>query len=67
MKDASNILLMNVLRATINQVQESPNIDQASPAVKELKRTLLEQILKLLAANSACDAQGTPWNSLTRP
>jgi hypothetical protein len=49
MRDSSPILLINVLRATIHQLQESPNIDQSSPAVKELKRTLLEQILKLLA------------------
>jgi hypothetical protein len=67
MNDVSDIQLINVLRSAVDQVQKSPNFDQASPGVKELKRALLEQILRLLAANRACEAPGAPWNSLTRP
>jgi hypothetical protein len=50
MKDFSTVLLINMLRATVDHVQHSPEIDQASPGVKDLKRTLLEQILRLLAS-----------------
>jgi hypothetical protein len=46
MKDFSTILLIKILRATVDHVQQSPSIDQASPGVRELKRALLEQIVK---------------------
>jgi hypothetical protein len=47
MKDFSTVLLIKILRATVDHVQQSPEIDQASPGVKDLKRTLLEQIARL--------------------
>jgi CxxC-x17-CxxC domain-containing protein len=49
MNDCSTVLLINTLRATVEHLQESPEIDQASPGVKELERTLLEQIVRLQA------------------
>ena len=49
MKDFSSVLLINILRATVDHVQQSPEIDQASPGVRELKRTLLDQILRQVA------------------
>jgi hypothetical protein len=51
LKEVSTILLINVLHKTVDAVQESPDIDQASPGVKELKRTLLEQIVRLQASD----------------
>lgn len=53
MMDCSTILLINILRATVDHVQCSPEIDPASPDVRDLKRTLLEQILRLLASEPA--------------
>ena len=47
MKDFSTVLLIKILRATVDHVQKSPEIDQASPGVRDLKRTLLEQIARL--------------------
>jgi hypothetical protein len=47
MKDFSTILLIKILRATVDHVQQSPEIDQAIPDVRELKRALLEQIVRL--------------------
>ena len=47
MRDFSTILLTNVLRATVETLRESVNIDQAR--AQELKRTLLEQIARLQA------------------
>jgi hypothetical protein len=58
MNDASDIQLIDHLRLAVDQVQKSPNFDPASRGFKELKRTLLEQILRLVAANSACEAPG---------
>ena len=50
MKDFSTILLINVLRATVETVQESACIDQTSPGAKELQRTLLAEIVRLRAS-----------------
>lgn len=50
MKDFSTILLMNILRATVDHAQKSAEIDQASPGFQEFKRTLLAQIVKLQAS-----------------
>lgn len=47
MKGFSNHLSIKILRATIDNVLQSAEIDQASPGVKDLKRTLLEQIVRL--------------------
>ena len=50
MKEFSTILLINILRANVEHLQESRKIDPARPGVKELKRTLLEQIVRLQAS-----------------
>jgi hypothetical protein len=47
MKDFSTVLLINTMRATVEHLQESSEIDQASSGLKELERTLLEQIVRL--------------------
>ena len=47
MRDFSTVLLINILKATVDHAQESPEIDQASPGFREFKRTLLERIVKL--------------------
>jgi hypothetical protein len=47
MKDFSTILLINMLRATVEHLQQSPEIDQASPGVEDLKHTLRAQIVRL--------------------
>jgi hypothetical protein len=60
MKDFSSVLLINILRATVDHVQQSPEIDQASPGVKDLKRTLLEQILRLAAREPELARLATP-------
>ena len=52
MKDFSTILLIKVLLATVEHVESSPTIDQNLPGTKELKRTLMEQIVKL---NKSCE------------
>lgn len=49
MKDLSTIVSTKILSAIVEHLQESPNIDQASPAVRDLKRTLLAQIVRLQA------------------
>jgi hypothetical protein len=49
MKDFSTILLTKILRATVEHLQESPEIDQANPGLREFKRTLLAQIVWLQA------------------
>ena len=74
MKDFSTILLIKILRATVDHVQQSPEIDQASPDVRELKRTLLEQImrlqgsdLKLVKVTTDKISEGAQWISPIRP
>jgi hypothetical protein len=52
MKDFSTILLINILRATVDHVQQSPDIDPTSPGVRELQRTLLKQIVRLQGSES---------------
>jgi len=47
MKDFSSNLLINILRATVDHVQDSLEIDLANPGLLEFKRTLLENIVKL--------------------
>jgi hypothetical protein len=47
MKDYSTILLINILRATVDHVQRSPDIEPTHPGVRELQRTLLEQMVRL--------------------
>jgi hypothetical protein len=47
MKDFSTILLINTLRATVDHLQQSAEIEQASPGVKDLKHTLRAQIVRL--------------------
>jgi hypothetical protein len=59
MRDLSTTLLTNVLRATVETLRESANIDQAE--AQELKHTLLEQIARLQANHlepqaTSCDA-----------
>jgi len=49
MRDFSTILLRNILGATVEHFQESPEIDQASPGLRKFKRTLLGQIVRLQA------------------
>ena len=51
MWDFSTTLLINILLKTVDAVQESLDIDQASPSVNEVKRTLLEQIARLQASD----------------
>ncbi len=50
MKDFSTILLINILRETVDTVKRSPDIDQANPGTRELNRTLMEQIVRLQAS-----------------
>ena len=45
----STAQVIKILRSTLESVQKSPEIDQASPGVRELKRTLLDQILRQVA------------------
>jgi len=52
MRDFSTIVLINIVRKTVDTVQDSPDIDQASPGARELKRTLLEQIVRLQASDA---------------
>ena len=47
MKDFSTILLINILRATVDHVQDSLEIDMANPGLLEFKRTLLKNIVTL--------------------
>jgi hypothetical protein len=51
MKDFSTIFLTKILRATVEHLQESPEIDQASPGLREFKCTLLAQIVSLQASD----------------
>jgi hypothetical protein len=52
MKDFSRILLINILRATIDHVQQSPDIDPTHPGVRELQHALLKQIVRLQGGES---------------
>lgn len=47
MRDFSTVLLINILKATVDHAQESSEIDQASPGLREFKRTLLAQVVRL--------------------
>ena len=47
MKLFSTVLLINTLHACVEHVEQTPGIDQDSPALVEFKRTLLQQIAKL--------------------
>jgi hypothetical protein len=74
MKDFSTILLTQILRATVEHVQESPEIGQASPALREFKRTLLAQIVRLEAIEPGPRRfiveeapQARKWILVTRP
>jgi hypothetical protein len=51
MKDFSSVLLINILRAIVDHVQQSPEIDKASPSLKDVKRTFREQIMRLQGIN----------------
>ena len=47
MRDFSTVLVVKILRAIVDHAQESSEIDQASPGLREFKRTLLAQIARL--------------------
>jgi hypothetical protein len=47
MKDFSTILLIKILRAIVDHVQLSPDIDPTCPGVREMQRTLVKQIVQL--------------------
>ena len=47
MRDFSTVLLIKILRAIVDHVQESSEIDRASPGLREFERTLLAQIVSL--------------------
>jgi hypothetical protein len=51
MNDFPTILLLNILRATVGHLQQSLEIDRASPGVKDLQRTLQDQIMRLPRVN----------------
>jgi hypothetical protein len=74
MKDFSTILLTKILRATVEHLQEPPEIDHASPGLREFKRTLLAQIVSLQAIEPGPGrriveemTRGTQWILMTRP
>ena len=52
MKDFSTILLIKILRATVDHVQQSPEMDPTHPGVRELQHTLLKQIARLQGSES---------------
>ena len=47
MKDLSTILLIQILRAIVDRVELSPDIDPARRGVREVRRTLFKQIVRL--------------------
>jgi hypothetical protein len=52
MKDFSTILLMKILRAIVDYVQVSPDINLTRPGVRETQHTLLEQMVRLQESES---------------
>jgi hypothetical protein len=48
MKDFSTVLLINILRATVQCLEESPGIDPCHPGTRRFEGALLEEIAKLL-------------------
>jgi hypothetical protein len=52
MKDFSTIPLFNILRAIVNHVQLSPDIDPSRPGVREMQHTLWKQIVRLQGSES---------------
>jgi len=47
MKDFGSILVIHILRATVQFVNEAPAIDAGHPGVVELRRVLQEEIARL--------------------
>jgi hypothetical protein len=52
MKDFSTILLITILRAIVDHVQLSPDIDPTRLGVRGVQRTLLKQIVRLQGSES---------------
>lgn len=52
MKTITTILLINTLRATLEHVEQTPDIDPNYPGLVEFKRTLITQIHKLQTEDS---------------
>jgi hypothetical protein len=50
MMDFGNILLTQILRATVQVVQESPAIDAAHPGIVDFQRVLNEEMVRLSSA-----------------
>lgn len=52
MREFSTILLIHILRATVDHAQESSEIDHTSPGFTEFKHTLLDKVVRLQSSDS---------------
>ena len=52
MKDFSTVILIEILRATIRCVEESPGMDPGHAGVRQFEGVLLEEIARLMGQSS---------------